>query len=297
MKKNNQILLLLFIQFYLFGHCYSQNQDNIYKLNIIVKNLNQESLDSARVTVIQLKSDIKQTVSYSNDCRCYLATNLELGKVIIRVENQGYDTLEVYHSLNGPTSSAFIALGKTNSKYFLLNSNKFPFETNGETVAICTRSMVKPKEFFKGRLKGDDVLVLKSGWYKLEAFSSSTGRNVYLITPKQNQQQGPLLADLRKLYPDIPIGILTSLNNDANILLNSCDIEFKSGINENNIGKVLKKAGAKSWKSIKHSSSYKVTFSENTGLELLKIAEDLKNRKEINSISNSIFSTYVPGWD
>lgn len=205
---------------------------------------------------------------------------------------KGYDTQEIYHVISGPRESASITLGKTNSRYFVINSNKYPFETNGETVAICAGSYVNPKEFFKGRLKGDSVLVLSSGWYMIESTSTHAG-TVYLITPKQNQQQGLLLADLRKLYPDKPTGILISQSDGVNILLNSCYIEFYSGTNDNEIEEILKNVGAKNWE-IRSGSTYIVTFSENSGLDLLKIAENLSLMKEIRYISSNIYSTHLP---
>jgi hypothetical protein len=290
MRMIVQISLLLFIQLTILGHSYSQNQNNSYKLNINVKNLNGEIINTADITIIQLKSDKRQTVRYSEDNRCFIADSLEIGRVIVKVRNQGYDTMEIYHTIQGSRESVLIVLGETNSKYRIINSNKYPIETNGKTVALFAGKDTLITNFFEKY--GKAVIVLKSGWYKYESLSTSSGIT-YLITPTEKQHQQALLADLRKLFPEKPIGLLIKTTNFNEILLNGCHIEFNNDINENEIEIILKSVGAKKWENT-NGHSYYVTFSINSGIEILKVAEKLSLMKEVKSISNEIYSTYLP---
>lgn len=290
MRKIVQISLL--IQLTILGYSYSQHPDNGYHLNIIIKNLDRETINTAKVTVTQLKSGTKQSIQYIEYPGCYIATSLELGRVLIKVENQGYDILEVHHDVVNPRGSVSITLGKTNSKYRMIDSNKYPLETNGEIVAFIvgddTTSVAK---IFKEPLEG--VAVLKSGWYRYQFLFTSVGKTCF-ITPTKKQKQQSLLADLRELYPGKPIGPLLSTTEHDIILLNSCNIEFYDGINENEIERILTSVGAKRWETI-NGYSYSVTFSKNSGIELLKVAEKLSLMKEVRSVSNAVLNAYLSG--
>lgn len=298
MRRIARISLLFLIQLSFLGYSYSQNHDNLYQLNIIIKNLDGEMIKTAKVVVTQLKTGAKQSVSYSEDPGCYMVPNLDLGRVSIEVDNNGYDKLNTHHDVQNPKGSTQITLGKTNSKYYFIDSKKYPFGSNGEIVAIFDGQHDYTKEFygntkelFKENMRGNNVLVLRSGWYKFESVASDIG-SVYLISTTK-QQQRPLLADLRKLYPERPIGPLIDIRQDVKILLNSCSIVFNSDISENEIGKILQNSGATNWELI-NGYLYTVTFSQNSGIELLKVTEKLSLMKEVRSVSNNIFnSTYL----
>lgn len=290
-----QITLLFIIQLILLVNSYcSQNQNDNYRLHIHIKNLNEERIYSADITVVQLKSDKKQKVRYSEENRCFVAENLELGKVLIKVKSKGYDTMEWFHSLRGSNESVSIILGKTNSRYRIINSNKYSIETDGRTVVLFARKDSTVIDFFKKTEKS--VIILKSGWYKYMTATSSSGR-LYLITPTENQHQNALLSDLRKLFPEKPIGILVSTTQGFQILRNSCHIEFYSDVQEIEKEKILKSFGAIKWNRIKGSSMYEVSFSLNTGLDILKVAEKLSLMKGIKSVSNQIYNTRLPSTD
>ncbi len=292
MRRIARFSLLFLIQLSFLGYSYSQNQDNLYQLNIIIKNLDGEMIKTAKVVVTQLKTGAKQSVSYSEDSRCYIVPNLDIGRVSIEVDNEGYDKLNTHHDVLDPMGSTQITLGKTNSKYYFINSKKYPFGSNGETVAIFDGQHDNTKAFSKGNIRGNNVLVLKSGWYKFVSIAFLSG-SAYLISPTKQQHQRTLLADLRKLYPEKPIGPLVDTRQDIKILLNSCSIEFNSGTNENEIDEILKNSGATNWELI-NGYFYTVTFSKKSGIELLKVTEKLSLMKEVRSISNNIFNSYEP---
>jgi len=293
--------MFLIIQFNGFDVFCSSNQSNSYELFINIRNLNEESIKTAKVTLTQVNSDSIHVIQYSEDRRCYLATNLERGKVLIKVESEGYDTFEGFHILSGSRESKLVVLGETNSRYRLINSQKFPLRKplipgGQETVALFAGRDVNTQEFFNGKLRDNNILILRSGWYQLESISTS-GRLVYLITPNKEQKQSFLLADLRKLYPKYQIGpLLENSFNGLLILLNSCYVQVEGDLREEEVQSIFKSVGAVSWEN-KGGSSYLVTFPKDFGLELLKIAEKLSTMKNIRSVTNTTFNTRIPEID
>jgi hypothetical protein len=292
----------LIIQFNGFDVFCSNIQSNSYELLINIRNLNEESIKTAKVTLTQVNTDSKQVVQYSEERRCYVAKNLEKGRILIKVESQGYDTFEGFHMLGGPRESKLIVLGETNSRYRLIDSQKFPLRKrplprNKETVALFAGRDVDTKEFFKGKLRDNNILILRSGWYQLETASTSAGL-VYLITPNKEQKQSYLLADLRDLYPKRPIGpfLEYNLSGDILILLNSCHVQLDSGLSKEEVKSIFKGVRAVSWEN-KYGASYSVTFSKDTGIELLKIAEKLSKLEYVSSVTNSIYNTHIPQID
>ena len=290
--------MFLIIQFNGFDVLSYNNQHTNNELFINIRNLNEESIKTAKVTLTQVNSDSIHVIQYSEDRRCYLATNIERGKVLIKVESEGYDIFEGFHILSGSRESKLIVLGETNSRYRLINSQKFPLRKrplprNEETVALFAGRDVDTKEFFKGKLRDKNVLILRSGWYQLESARTSAGL-VYLITPNKEQKQSYLLADLRDLYPIRPIGSFLeyNLSGDILILLNSCYVQLESGLKEEEIKSIFRSVGAVSWEN-KSGSSYLVTFPKDTGIELLKTAEKLSKKEYVRSVTNSTYNTRI----
>lgn len=267
-----------------------------YTLNINIINLDGETIHQAKVSILQLKSGKEKPVTFSRDPGCYIATDMELGRVLIKVESKGYDSQKRYHAILGPNESELIVMGEINSKYILINSGKHPIRDFNEEIAIIAPKQQDHNSFLSDTTKRSTSLKLNSEAYSWDEVNTKS-ESIYFINTTQKaaktQRTNQLLGELRRSSPVSAVGPVIQKNGDEiAILHNSCSVIFYADTDTRTIEKILSGIGASHWEptGVEHHV-YDVTFSEELGWELLNLAQKLSLIPEVQSISNSVIRT------